>query len=1064
MNFLLPSGWPPRVGGLLLLLALYLPAWAQVDTYTLVASTGTFVPLPATATAVPVLLADDAISSTIALPFPFTFDGTTQNAVRVSSNGFVSFSTAAGSARNNDLAHTTAFGSATEYPLVAPFWDDLDGRDATAQASYLTSGTGANQVFTFEWLNWKYLGGSGPSFSMQVKLYQTSNRVEFIYRQESAALGGATASVGLAGDLLGPTQPASSFLSLQDVSATPVSSSSTENKSISSLPATGQIYAFTPAPVTGCLPPRALGISDVTGNSATVDFRAGAATTTFTVTYQAAGGPVQTVPGSFPSGPIFLVGLSLNTTYTVTVTASCAGGLTSAQTVTFTTSNGYCSGGGGSCGSNNITQVAIATTTLNANNLTCASTAGQAYTNYPAVAPTSGTLLRGVSYNISAATGSTASIVGAWIDLDHDFVFSPTEFVQLYNGTTSGSAVFAVPTGPTGATNTYLGPTGMRVRSVSTFSTLAASSACANFFSGETKDFTVVLGAPPTCIPPSGLAAINITTTDAQLSFVSGSTGGSYTIVYGPTGFNLNGGAGGTPLTNTFSPTGLSGLTPGTSYDFYVRRDCGNGDLSVFTGPFTFTTRITNVNPCTATVLPVNQGCVPLYSTTVGASPISGSGIITTTCPGFNTNPSAVWFSFTTGAVGSPVATNVRLSVTGSAASVVQVFQATSCNGPFTNIRCQGTGTNTPAGDLDLQALTPNTTYFVRVFGYSGTSPLGPFSICAAPIPNCSEPVALNADNITSSAAHLTWASQTSSTTTFLVKYGPGPFNPQTAGTAVGPLTAQNVVLTSLAPASNYCFYVQRNCGGFNGSSLWSGPYCFSTLAPAPANDEPCGAFPLPAGTATSISGTNVGATTSTQAGVNVNSCSSARQPSDVWYTMTPAAGSTSVTVTLQGPAAGALRVFSSPDCANGVFNQEFCRAASAPNMGFSGQAFTITGLTPGARYYVSVAGLTSADATGPFTLALGPLGPLGARVARATNALLVYPNPSNTGQLTLRLGQAGAGEAALLNALGQTVWVKPIAGDKPEQVLNTHGLANGVYTLRVRLGAEVLTRKVVLE
>lgn len=75
-----------------------------------------------------------------------------------------------------------------------------------------------------------------------------------------------------------------------------------------------------------------------------------------------------------------------------------------------------------------------------------------------------------------------------------------------------------------------------------------------------------------------------------------------------------------------------------------------------------------------------------------------------------------------------------------------------------------------------------------------------------------------------------------------------------------------------------------------------------------------------------------------------------------------------------------------------------------------------------------------------------------------------MYPNPSNTGQLTMRLsGLNGVGQAALLNALGQVVSTKNLSGTT-EQTMSTRGLATGLYTLRVTVAGQVLTRKVVLE
>ncbi|MDB5236644.1 MAG: hypothetical protein JWR44_3637, partial [Hymenobacter sp.] len=88
-----------------------------------------------------------------------------------------------------------------------------------------------------------------------------------------------------------------------------------------------------------------------------------------------------------------------------------------------------------------------------------------------------------------------------------------------------------------------------------------------------------------------------------------------------------------------------------------------------------------------------------------------------------------------------------------------------------------------------------------------------------------------------------------------------------------------------------------------------------------------------------------------------------------------------------------------------------------------------------------------------------------GTKAPANADALLVFPNPSSTGRLTLRLsGPNGPGQATLLNALGQVVLTKALVAGTVDQTLTTQGLATGVYTLRVAVAGQVLTRKVVLE
>ncbi|MBF9221974.1 T9SS type A sorting domain-containing protein [Hymenobacter ruricola] len=228
---------------------------------------------------------------------------------------------------------------------------------------------------------------------------------------------------------------------------------------------------------------------------------------------------------------------------------------------------------------------------------------------------------------------------------------------------------------------------------------------------------------------------------------------------------------------------------------------------------------------------------------------------------------------------------------------------------------------------------------------------------------------------------------------------------------------------------------------------------------PTPPNDEPCAAVPLSFG-APAITSSNLGASTSVQNGINTPAaCGGGNLPRDVWFTFT---ASPSTYLSLTGTPAGTVRVFSSPNCSAGPFTQVVCQGSGAANTSVGDIVLTGQNLTPGQTYYVAVSGFGASDTPGPFTIRLAVV--LGTR-SSASTALSVYPNPSATGALTLRLatGTAGTGTVELLNALGQVVKHQALAGTG-EQQLATRGLAAGLYTLRVRAGAEVLTRKVVLQ
>ncbi|HRV53522.1 MAG TPA: hypothetical protein P5162_10585, partial [Bacteroidia bacterium] len=215
------------------------PSYPQnVESYNFTASSGTFTPLVG-GTVVSSIQADDAASAALPLGFSFSFGGTNYTQVYASSNGMLSFSAA-----NSTLSNSLNTG--TGRPIIAPLWDDLSG-SATGSASYLTTGTPGNQVFTMEWLNWKWnYSATSAVISFQVKLYEATGAIEMIYRQEAGAINGTpSASIGIAGSANGE------FISLSDASSAPSTSTVTETITIGTKPATGQIYTFTPPPASG---------------------------------------------------------------------------------------------------------------------------------------------------------------------------------------------------------------------------------------------------------------------------------------------------------------------------------------------------------------------------------------------------------------------------------------------------------------------------------------------------------------------------------------------------------------------------------------------------------------------------------------------------------------------------------------------------------------------------------------------------------------------------------------------------------------------------------------------
>ena len=95
-----------------------------------------------------------------------------------------------------------------------------------------------------------------------------------------------------------------------------------------------------------------------------------------------------------------------------------------------------------------------------------------------------------------------------------------------------------------------------------------------------------------TCHKPSALTVSNIDLTSATLSWTEGDVETEWDIEYGPVGFT-HGDDDATIVHTTTNPLDLTDLTAATSYDVYVRADCGGGEVSDWILiPVTFSTTV----------------------------------------------------------------------------------------------------------------------------------------------------------------------------------------------------------------------------------------------------------------------------------------------------------------------------------------------------------------------------------------------------------------------------------------------------------------------------------------
>jgi GEVED domain/Secretion system C-terminal sorting domain len=214
---------------------------------------------------------DDGIATpanAVPIGFTFTYNGVPYTTIRPCANGFAAFGSTA-LANNTDTWNNSLVSAVSaQRPIVAPLWDDLDMGVAGA-VSYLLSGSAPSRVLTIQWANAKWdFNALGGVMSFQLKLYETTNVIEFVYQQESGAIASASgggASIGITTTGTGNN----SFWSLSNASASPAVSSTTEASAILTKPATGQIYRWNPYCTAGANSTNPAGekISNVTLNT-----------------------------------------------------------------------------------------------------------------------------------------------------------------------------------------------------------------------------------------------------------------------------------------------------------------------------------------------------------------------------------------------------------------------------------------------------------------------------------------------------------------------------------------------------------------------------------------------------------------------------------------------------------------------------------------------------------------------------------------------------------------------------------------------------------------------------
>ncbi|MCX6345721.1 MAG: lectin like domain-containing protein [Armatimonadetes bacterium] len=127
------------------------------------------------------ILADNAVSAAVAIPFTFTFYGKTYTKIYVGSNGLIGFGTTGmTSYANTDLPRTAAPNAA-----IYPYWTNLN----PARGGYVNVGTvgvAPNRALVISWADVPW-GTTSVKFRFQTLLYEATSDIVFQYANVSTA-------------------------------------------------------------------------------------------------------------------------------------------------------------------------------------------------------------------------------------------------------------------------------------------------------------------------------------------------------------------------------------------------------------------------------------------------------------------------------------------------------------------------------------------------------------------------------------------------------------------------------------------------------------------------------------------------------------------------------------------------------------------------------------------------------------------------------------------------------------------------------------------------------------
>ena len=576
---------------------------------------------------------DDANSAAQPIGFTFNYNGAAFTEFVLNTNGLIRLGNAGPSsaAAFPTFAQTPELGPISgadpaDVNLIAPFNTDLfPGTSSGTEYRVVTTGTAPNRVCIIQWKNVAdkpqavsaanslVITTQIANFSFQAKLYETTNLIDFVYGTAIAGTGVMNAkfvAVGIKGTSptasVLMTKPSTELWSTATFFVGPyLAATNGFNVRQTVMPDAGRTYRFAPVPSNDANVAAIYTLGKITSPTslphavrAVVTNAGFTALTNIDVTLNVTGANTFTDTKRVAS---LAVGASATVTF-ASYPATLALG-TNAITVTVP-ADGNNNNNSATYGQlvtadrlSYIDQAAPIPGNLGNGNATF----GAKYTLNAATA------LNDVVLNFAPATAAAPNTAPYQVVVYDASGAGGLPGTLLYtsatqNRTTAGGAVtlalpnVAVPASFfVGVKETSAARIGIAFQAetpirANTFFFSTDGVSWNDFAPGNSFRLAIEAGTiVPNCAPPTALAVSGTTPNTAVVSFTAATGNTGYEINYGPAGFAP--GTGGTTVTATASPVTLTGLTPATNYQVYVRSICAAGGFSSYASPVSFTTQ-----------------------------------------------------------------------------------------------------------------------------------------------------------------------------------------------------------------------------------------------------------------------------------------------------------------------------------------------------------------------------------------------------------------------------------------------------------------------------------------